>query len=239
MIAVKNHLNGSQNPKAHLRREVTMEQVMNAPIIAWPLGLFDCCGTSDGAAAAIMCRSEDANSFRKDWITFKGFGLSVGPAQGDINTEYDYTHWEETKRAAVQAYNEAGINNPRKQLSMIECHDCFTIAELIALESMGVCEPGKGRFDVETGSFLQSGEIPVNLSGGLKSFGHPVGASGCRETYEVYKQLQGKAELPSRQLKNVNMGLVHNQGGVPGAFQCGVAIMGRPKSSSRMVQKSQ
>jgi acetyl-CoA C-acetyltransferase len=152
----------------------------------------------------------------------------VGAGQGDVNTEYDYTHWEETTRASQQAYQQAGITNPRQQLSMIECHDCFSIAELIAIESMAISELGKGWQDVEAGTFTQEGEIPVNLSGGLKSFGHPVGASGCRETYEIYKQLQGKAELPSRQLENVDMGLVHNQGGGPGAFQCGVAIMGRP-----------
>lgn len=227
-ISVKSHYNGSRNPRAHLRREITVEQALNAPMIAWPLGLFDCCGTSDGAAAAIICRPEDANSFRKDWVTFKGFGISVGAGQGDVTTEYDYTHWEETTRASQQAYQQAGITNPRKQLSLIECHDCFSIAELIAIESMAVSELGKGWQDVEAGTFTQEGEIPVNLSGGLKSFGHPVGASGCRETYEIYKQLQGKAELPSRQLENVDMGLVHNQGGGPGAFQCGVAILGRP-----------
>lgn len=230
MVAVKNHHNGFRNPRAHLRREVTVEEVMNAPIIAWPLGLYDCCGISDGAAAAILCRTEDAKAFRKngDWITFKGFGISIGPGQGDINTEYDYTHWEETRRAAQQAYREAGITNPREQLDMIECHDCFTIAEIIALESLGICKQGEAKKDIEAGAFTQEGQLPVNISGGLKSFGHPVGASGCREVYEVYKQIQGKAELPPRQLKDVKLGLVHNQGGKPGMFQCGVAVIGLP-----------
>jgi len=112
-ISVKSHHNGFRNPRAHLRREITVEQVMNAPIIAWPLGLFDCCGITDGAAAAIICRSEDAGSLRKDWISIKGLGLSVGPVQGNINTQYDYTHWEETTHAAQEAYKQAGITNPR------------------------------------------------------------------------------------------------------------------------------
>lgn len=230
MVSVKNHHNGFSNPKAHLRREVTIEEVMNAPIIAWPLGLYDCCGVTDGAAAAVLCRAEDADKYRKDkdWVTIKGIGISVGPGQGDVNTDYDYTHWEETTRAARQAYMQAGITNPREQLDLIECHDCFTIAEIIALESLGICEPGEAKEDLEAGTFTAEGRLPVNISGGLKSFGHPVGASGCRETYEIYKQIQGKAELPSRQIKDVKLGLIHNQGGKPGLFQCGVAIIGLP-----------
>ena len=111
---------------------------------------------------------------------------------------------------------------------MAEVHDCFSISELIAIESLGICEPGKGKEDVDAGTFTQEGQLPVNMSGGLKSFGHPVGASGCREAYEVYKQIQGKAESPSRQLKNMRMGLTHNQGGIPGAFQCSVCVIGLP-----------
>lgn len=228
MIAVKNHHNGARNPKAFLRREITIEQAMNAPIIAYPLGLFDCCGVSDGGAAAVLCRAEDAKNFRKDYVTIKGLGVSVGPGQGKIRQDYDFTHWEETERAAIQAYEQAGIKNPRKEIDMVECHDCFTIAELIAIESMHFCEKGRGKEDVYAGTFTQEGELPVNLSGGLKSFGHPIGASGCRETYEIYKQIQGKAEDPSRQLKNPTIGLAHNQGGHPGKFMCCVTIVGAP-----------
>ncbi|MDY6835014.1 MAG: acetyl-CoA acetyltransferase [Chloroflexota bacterium] len=228
MISVKSHHNGARNPKAHLRREITVEQVLAAPIIAWPLGLFDCCGVTDGAAAAVLCRPEDAKKFRNDYVLIKGMGLSVGPGQGSIRTDYDYTVWDETVWASKEAYAQAGITNPRKELSQIECHDCFSISELIAVESMSICERGHAKEDIESGAWTQEGEIPVNLSGGLKSFGHPIGASGCREAYEVYKQLQGKAEDETRRLKNPTMGLVHNQAGLPGKFMCAVGIYGLP-----------
>lgn len=227
-ISVKSHHNGARNPRAHLQREVTEEQVMSAPMVAWPLGLYDCCGVTDGAAAAVLCRTEDAKNFRDDYITIKGIEISTGPGQGKIRMDYDWTHWEETARAAHAVYQQAGVKNPRKELDMVELHDCFSIAELIAIESLGISEYGKAKHDIESGTFTQEGDIPVNLSGGLKSFGHPIGASGCREMYEIYKQIQGKAENPSRQLKNVRMGLVHNQGGHPGMFMCGVAILGQP-----------
>ena len=116
MISVKSHYNGARNPKAHLRREVTVEQVVNAPIIAWPLGLYDCCGVTDGAAAAIICRREDAKRYRDDYVLIKGFGVSVGPGQGSIRTDYDYTIWDETVYAGREAYAQAGIKNPRTEL---------------------------------------------------------------------------------------------------------------------------
>jgi acetyl-CoA C-acetyltransferase len=228
MISVKSHYNGARNPKAHLRREVTLEEVINAPLIAWPLGLYDCCGVTDGAAAAILCRTEDAKQFRKDYVTIKGIGLSVGPGWGKEKSDFDYTHWPETEHAARMAYADAGIKDPRKELGVAEVHDCFSIAELIAIESLGLCEKGKAKYDIEAGSFSLKGDMPVNPSGGLKSFGHPIGASGCREVSEVYKQIQGKAELPERQIKNVTLGLIHNQGGHPGRFMAGVCIIGAP-----------
>jgi len=228
MISVKSHHNGARNPRAHLRREITVEEAIKAPMVAYPLGLYDCCGVTDGASAAILCRTEDAKAFRKDYVTIKGIEIIVGPGQGKIRTDYDWTHWEETERAAQVVYKQAGIKNPRKEMDMVECHDCFSIAELIAVESMGLCAKGKAKEDIESGAWTQTGEIPVNLSGGLKSFGHPIGASGCREIYEIYKQIQGKAEDPSRQLKNVRMGLAHNQGGHPGKFMCGVCVIGAP-----------
>ena len=227
-ISVKSHHNGARNPRAHLRFEVTVEQVVNAPIIAWPLGLYDCCGVTDGASAAILCRTEDAKSFRKDYVTLKGVGVSVGPGSGRVRTDYDFTHWDETEHAAQQVYQQAGIKNPRKEIDLVECHDCFSIAELIAVESMGICEKGHAKEDIDSGAWTQEGEVAVNLSGGLKSFGHPIGASGCREVYEIYKQLQGKAEEASRQLKNPRMGLAHNQGGSPGRFQCAMCAIGVP-----------
>jgi len=231
-ISVKSHHNGARNPRAHLRREITVEQVMNAPIIAWPLGLFDCCGVTDGAAAAIMCRTEDVKRFAAkhphDYITIKGLGIAASPGWGKEKTDYDFTYWDATESAARQAYAQAGIKNPRKELSLAEVHDCFSIAELIGMESMGVCQYGHGKEDVDSGAWEQNGEIPVNISGGLKSFGHPIGASGCREVMEFYTQFQQKAQEPSRQLKDVKFGLAHNQGGYPGQFVCGITITGAP-----------
>lgn len=226
--SVISHYNGSRNPRAMFRRAVTIEEVINAPIIAWPLGLYDACGVADGAAAAVVCRTEDAKSFRSDYITIKGIEVSSGPGSGKHDTNYDFTHWEETVRASRSAYAQAGIKNPRKELDMVELHDCFSIAHVIAAESLGVCEFGHAKEDLDSGAWTQEGEIPINLSGGLKSFGHPMGATGLREVYEIYKEIQGKAQDPSRQLKNVQLGLSHNQGGHPGRFNCAVCIIGVP-----------
>jgi acetyl-CoA C-acetyltransferase len=254
-ISVKSHYCGARNPKAHLRRQVNLEQVVNSPMIAWPLGLFDCCGVTDGASAAIMCRVEDVKNFvhgqKGDYITIKGFGISIGPGWGRNKEDYDFTSWPETEYAAAQVYKEAGIKNPRTELDMVELHDCFSISELIAMESLGLCPHGEAKKDIDAGAFcspdfreeimklcgssqeeiaaIPKDVIPVNHSGGLKSFGHPIGASGGREASEVYNQIQGKAQLPERQLRNIKRGLVHNQAGVPGAFQCGVAIYGLPE----------
>jgi acetyl-CoA C-acetyltransferase len=227
-ISVKNHYNGARHPKAHLRREVTLEQVLNAPMIAWPLGLFDCCGNTDGAAAAILTRADIAKNFRDDYVLVKGIGLAIGPALGKEDGAYDYIHLPETEVAAQQAYEQAGIKNPRKELDILELHDCFTISELMTLEAIGICPKGKAKEDIDAGTFTLKGELPVNADGGLKSFGHPIGASGVRECYEIYKQIQGKAELPERQLKKeVRLGLSHNQGGHPGSLLPIVTILGR------------
>jgi len=228
-ISVKSHHYGVSNPKAHLRREITAEQATSAPIIAWPLGLFDCCGVTDGASAAILCPAEEAKKYRDDYVTIKGFGIGTSPGWGKEREDYDFTYWDATEAAARLAYEEAGIKHPRRELDMVENHDCFSIAELIATESLFLCEGGKYREEfTNKRAYYHDGEMPVNISGGLKSFGHPIGASGCREAYEIYKQIQGKAQEPSRQLKDVKLGLCHNQGGHPGRFVCGVAILGTP-----------
>ena len=222
-IAAKNHHNGTLNPKAHFQREITTDQVVNAPMIAWPLGLFDCCGVSDGAAAAIITTPEIAQGLRKDYVLVKGLGLSVG-AFGVLRDDWDFTHFPETVKASQVAYEEAGILNPREDIDLAMVHDCFTITELIIYEDLGFSARGKASDDVHAGSFTLEGDLPVNTDGGLKCFGHPVGASGIRMIYEVYKQLQGKAE--GRQLKKADVGLTHNLGGRPGSFTCSVAIFG-------------
>ena len=184
------------SPKAHFQREVSAEQVANAPMVAWPLGLFDCCGVSDGAAAAIITTPEIARTFRDDYILVKGLGLSVG-AFGIMRNDWDFTHFPETVRASQSAYQEAGISDPRREIDLAMVHDCFTITELIIYEDLGFSPRGRASADVEAGTFTLEGDLPVNTDGGLKCFGHPIGASGIRMIYEVYKQLQGKAGRPS------------------------------------------
>ena len=222
-IAAKNHHNGALNPRAHFQQEISADQVVNAPMIAWPLGLFDCCGVSDGAAAAIITTPEIARGFRRDYVLVKALALSVG-AFGAIRSDWDFTHFPESVRAGQNAYQEAGIANPRKELDLAMVHDCFTITELIIYEDLGFSPRGQGSQDVADGSFTLEGELPVNTDGGLKCFGHPIGASGIRMIYEVYKQLQGKAE--ARQLQKADLGLTHNLGGRPGSFTCSVAVFG-------------
>ncbi len=210
-IAVKNHHNGSLNPKAHYQNELTVEQVLKAPIVAWPLGVLDCCGVSDGAAAAIITRSDLARKFRDDPIYIKSLAVSVGPRLDLMTQDYDFVHIEENIRASKMAYAEAGIKDPRKELSVAEVHDCFTIHEMVIYEDLGWTQRDRVKEDIEGGTFALKGELPVNTDGGLKCFGHPLGASGLRMQYEVYKQLQEKAG--PRQVRNPRLGLTHNFGG--------------------------
>ena len=224
MIDVKNHHNGSMNPKAHFQREITLETAINAPMMAFPLGLFDCCGVSDGSAAAIVTTPEKAKSFRDDYVLCKGFGMAVAGQQGRLRDYYDFTHFDETVNAARMAYEQAGIKNPREEVDCAEVHDCFSITELIIYEDMGWSPRGRAREDIESGFFTLEGGLPVNTDGGLKCFGHPIGASGLRMIYEVYKQLQGKAG--PRQVKDPRIGLTHNLGGSPGSFTCGISVWG-------------
>ncbi|MEW6125903.1 MAG: acetyl-CoA acetyltransferase [Acidobacteriota bacterium] len=225
-ISVKNHYNGARNKKAHFQKEVSLEQVMRAPMIASPLGLFDCCPTTDGAAAAIITRTELASRFKKDFVTIKAMGLAVGPGTGKLDTAFNFTSFPETKAAARQVYDQLGIRDPRKEISMAEVHDCFSITELIIYEDLGLAEPGKAKAEVDAGAFTLQGDTPINTDGGLKSFGHPIGASGLRMLYEIYHQLLGKAG--ERQVKDMKLGLAHNLGGNPGSFTCSIIALGHP-----------
>ena len=224
-IAVKNHHNGMDSPKAHLHREITLEEAVNAPLIAKPLGFYDCCAVSDGCAAAIIARSELASHYRNDFILVKGIGLACGDEYAQIDEDYDWTYWRENRAAAAMAYREASITHPREEIDIAMVHDCFTINELISYEDLGFSPAGRAKEDIEKGFFERSGPLPVNTDGGLKCFGHPTGATGLRMIYEVYKQMQEKAG--ARQIKNVSIGLTHNIGGWPGAFTCTVAIFGK------------
>ena len=224
-ISVKNHHNGSLNPKAHFQRDITEEQAINAPLVAWPLGLYDACGVSDGCACAIVTRADMAKSFRDDYILVKGLGLAVGARQGYLQPSYDMTHMEETVRAAQQAYSQAGIKDPFNEIDLCEVHDCFSITELVIMEDLGFAPRGKAPDLIKAGTFELNGKLAVNPDGGLKSFGHPIGASGLRMAYEIYKQMQGKAG--PRQRKNPSIGLTHNFGMNPGSGMGTVSIFGQ------------
>jgi acetyl-CoA C-acetyltransferase len=223
-ISVKSHQNGFMNPKAHLRRKITIDDVLNAPIVAWPLGLFDCCGVSDGAAAAIVTRPEIARKLRPDPVYVKSLQIAASSGEEIMYTEWDSAHVESTVRAAKRAYAEAGITNPREELSMMEVHDCFSITELTIYEDLGISPRGRAKEDIEAGFFDLDGTIPCQPDGGLKCFGHPIGASGLRMMYEMYKQLQGKAG--ERQIKDPKFGLTHNMGGIPALNVVSVSIVG-------------
>lgn len=223
-IAVKNHYNGSKNPKAQLQREVTEEMVLKSPMVSYPLSLYDCCGLSDGGAAAILTRPEIAKDLTDDYVLIKGIGLCSSVDETVLDTKYDYTHLEENVQCARMAYEEAGIKDPRKEIDLAEVHDCFTSHELVIYEDLGFSPRGRAKEDVEAGTFTVKGDLPVNSDGGLKCFGHPLGASGPRMVYEIYNQLLERAG--ERQIKNVRTGLVHNLGGIPGP-NCAVLIIGR------------
>jgi len=225
-VSAKSHHNGSLNPKAHLRREITVEQVMNAPIIAWPLGLFDCCGVSDGSAAAIVTTAEIAKKLRPDPVYIKSLQIALSSGEELMYTKWDGAHVETGLRAGVLAYKEAGVKDPRSEISMAEVHDCFSITEAVTMEDLQFSPRGKVKEDIEAGRFDLDGEQPIQPDGGLKCFGHPIGASGLRMMYEMYKQLQGKAQMPERQLKNPKLGLTHNMGGFPAMNIVSVAIVG-------------
>jgi acetyl-CoA C-acetyltransferase len=224
LISVKSHRNGAKHPKAHLRREVTIEQVLNAPIIAWPLGLFDCCGVTDGAAAAILVRADMAKKFRPDPIKIKALQISVGQNQGWCRSDFEFASVYETVQAGKRAYEEAGIRNPRTEVSMAQVHDCFSITEAVIMEDLEFSARGRVKEDIESGFFELTGGLPTQTDGGLKSFGHPIGASGLRMMYENYKQLQGKCG--ERQLKNPKIGLAHNLGGFPATAVVSCCIAG-------------
>lgn len=225
-IVVESHDSGYLNPRAHFRRRLTIEQVLNAPLIAYPLGLFDCCAVSDGAAAAIIVPREMAKKYRDDYISVKTTNIGTGP--GATRMQDDFIHFDENRFTAAQAYRDAGIKNPREEVDLAVVHDCFSVNQLITMEDLGFSQEGKAPEDVDSGFFTKQGGLPINTDGGLKCFGHPTAASGLRMIYEIYKQLQGKPELPERQIKDAKTGLTHNLGGLnPGSLTCGISVFAR------------
>ncbi|MFT5200911.1 MAG: acetyl-CoA C-acetyltransferase [Candidatus Aldehydirespiratoraceae bacterium] len=226
-IAEKNHYNGARNPLAQFRRETSAEQICQMAAVAGELSVFDCAGVADGAAAVIMCRMEDAHKYCDNPLYIKALSFVAGTGAGSLDPDYDYTTLTESKWAADDAYSQAGVTDPKTEIAMAEVHDCFTPTELVLMEDLGFSDPGRAWQDVLDGAFQLDGRLPVNTDGGLKSFGHPVGASGLRMLYEVWLQLRGEApedrRIPETDRK---LGLTHNLGGYPGEMVSFVGIYG-------------
>ncbi|WP_416898834.1 MAG: acetyl-CoA acetyltransferase [Minwuia sp.] len=226
-VSVKSHANGAKNPKAHLQKEVSMDTVLNAPMIAEPLGLFDCCGVSDGSAAAIVTTPEIAEKLgrkRAEMVTVKALQLAVSNGLEAQHSSWDGSYFMTTRQAAKRAYQEAGIKDPREEVSMFECHDCFSITELVTTEDLYISKEGEAWKDFLDGFYDADGKVPAQIDGGLKCFGHPIGASGLRMLYEMYSQLLGRAD--KRQLKDPKIGMTHNLGGAPHQNVSSIAIVG-------------
>jgi acetyl-CoA C-acetyltransferase len=225
-VSVKSHANGAKNPKAHLQRAITEEQALNAAMIADPIGLFDCCGVSDGAACAIVTTPEMARSLgKKDLISVKALQLCASNGEEGGFDNWDGSYVATTRIAAKRAYEEAGVTKPRKEISMTEVHDCFSVTEMVTMEDLFLSEDGGAVKDVLDGVYDADGEVPCQIDGGLKCFGHPIGASGLRMLYEMYLQLGGRAG--DRQLSDPKLGLTHNLGGFPHQNVVSVAIIGQ------------
>jgi acetyl-CoA C-acetyltransferase len=225
-VAVKNHRHAADNPLAHFRTPVTIEQVVRAPRVADPLGTLDCTPTTDGAAAVVLASTEWARRHGRPYALIEGVGLAVvdGYYTGFFHDEADYLGFHVTREAASRAYAQAGIESPREQVDVVECHDCFTITEIVNYEDLGLCERGAGVDLLRSGATTAGGDTPVNLSGGLQSCGHPVGATGVRMIKEIADQVIGRAG--DRQVDGAGRGVAHTLGG-PGVASC-VFVVGAP-----------
>jgi acetyl-CoA C-acetyltransferase len=225
MLSLKSFRNGKLNPKAYLQRELSLDEVLEAPIIAWPLGVFDCSDTTDGAAAAIVVRAEDAKKFRTDPVLIKALELDVA-SDDRYTTDSDFAHVEASYRVASKAYEVAGVKNPRQEISVAEIDDVFSIAEAVSLEDLQFSPRGKVKENIESGIFNLDGKLPVQPDGGARCFGDAIGATGLRQTYEICLQLQGRAN--GRQIANPKLGLIHTIGSLvePTSPNAGCAIFG-------------
>lgn len=218
-IAVKNHKNGAMNPHAHFQKEITIERVLSSRMVAWPLKLYDCCPFSDGASAVVLSSEERAKELSDERVCILGSGRAGMTAA--LHDREDLTRMESAGLAADIAFKQAGVE--RKDIDFAEVHDCFTIAEAIALEELHFVERGAGAKTAEEGMTELGGELPVNTSGGLKSKGHPVGATGIGQIIEAYEQLLGRSG--ERQVSDAEIGLTHNVGATGGTAV--VHIFGR------------
>ena len=232
-IAWKNHQNGALNPRAQFRKPVSKEAIAAAPTVAGALGVFDCSGVADGAAAAVIVPADQAHRYTDRPLYVKSLSLVAGASSGHVDPGYDFTTFPEVVACSERAYAEAGITDPAEQLAMAEVHDCFTPTELVLMEDLGFAERGTAWKAVLDGAFDRDGGLPVNPDGGLKAFGHPIGASGLRMLYECWLQLRGEAPA-ERAIATVaegrTMGLTHNLGGMPGECVSFVGIFGTEPS---------
>jgi len=229
-IASKNHYNGARNPRAQFRREMSVEQICAMPPVAGDLSVFDCAGVADGSAAAIVVRAEDAHRYTDKPIYIKALSFIAGNGSGLVDPDYDYTWFPEIAACAEDAYAQAGIaDDPVARIAMAEVHDCFTPTELVLMEDLRFSERGTAWKDIEAGRFDLGGELPVNPDGGLKSFGHPVGASGLRMMFEAWLQLRDEAP-EDRRISSIsgdrNLALTHNLGGYPGEMVSFISLLG-------------
>ncbi|MCL2476966.1 MAG: thiolase domain-containing protein [Candidatus Bathyarchaeota archaeon] len=207
MVAVKNHYHGSLNPKAHMQKEVPLQNVLASKYVAWPLKLYDCSLITDGASCIILTKPELAKKYTDQPVHIVGSGQASDTI--GLYERQTLTSLHSAKLAVNEAYTMANITP--NQVNLAEVHDCFTIAEIIHYEDLGFCAVGQGGKLVESGATRLGGNIPVNTSGGLKSKGHPVGATGTAQAYEMYLQLTGQADR--RQVKDAEIGLTQNIGG--------------------------
>jgi acetyl-CoA C-acetyltransferase len=234
-VAAKNHHNGARNPRAQFRREYSVEQLCAMPAVAGGLSVFDCSGVADGAAAAIIVRAEDASRYTDKPLFIKALSLVAGNGSGLGDPAYDYTTFPEVAASAADAYRQAGIASPRAELAMAEVHDCFTPTEIVLMEDLQLAARGTAWKEVGQGSFDLDGEVPVNPDGGLKAFGHPVGASGLRMMFEAWLQLRGEAP-PERRISTYGsrtLALTHTLGGYPGEMVSCVTIVGTQRATSQ------
>jgi acetyl-CoA C-acetyltransferase len=232
-IASKNHHNGARNERAQFRREMSVDQICAMPSVAGDLSVFDCAGVADGAAAAVVVRAEDAHRYTDDPLYVKALSFVAGNGSGLTDPAYDYTTFPEIAACAADAYAQAGVTDPRAEIAMAEVHDCFTPTELVLMEDLQFCERGTAWKEILAGTFDLDGDLPVNPDGGLKSFGHPVGATGLRMMFEAWLQLRGEAPEERRvgTVGDRTLALTHNLGGYPGEMVSFVSILGTEPSA--------
>jgi len=219
-VAVKNHKYGAMNPLAQYQREIDLRTVRESPVVAWPLRLYDCCPITDGSASVILASEKTARKANDAPIWVKGIGVASDTA--NLSKREDYTSIRSTVKASRRAYERADVEPESFDVACV--HDCFTIAEILAYEDLGLCEKGEGGRFVEEGETYLGGTIPVNVDGGLKAKGHPIGATGCSMMVEITRQLRGEAGSRQAEIAS-GLGLVHNVGGT--GHTCYVTVLGR------------